>query len=328
MRLHSNRVQLVLASAVFALTALFSAPISAHAVTTANFSVAPFSTSKTGRSIFIYDIAAGSTLTDSLVITNHSEIDRTFALYPSDGSATETGGAFALSTPDPRTGEMPEQRDVGSWIQIPATEVQLPAKQSVVVSFTLRVPNLARVGDHAGGILVVDKTPNDQAVLQTNVGIGARMYIAVTGQRLPALRIGSIDFIDSTYSNWAPIRGVQSTHVRVKVSNDGNTRLYPSLDFIVRDSLNRVVARQRLEGAAELGAGNSTYVIADFSGLKSFGSGVTVEVTATDGDVIAKGSANDHATPWLLFLMIALASGFLISRLLRKQKSEMAASEK
>jgi hypothetical protein len=154
------------------------------------------------------------------------------------------------------------------------------------------------------------------------------MYIAVTGQRLPALRIANVDFIDSTYSNLAPIRGVQSTHVRVKVSNDGNTRLYPSLDFVVRDSLNRVVARQRLEGAAELGAGNSTYVIADFAELKGFGSGVTVEVTATDGDVVAKGSANDHATPWLLFLMIALVSGFLISRLLRKQKSEMAASGK
>lgn len=306
-------------SALFVLASLaifIASP--AGAVDTANFSVAPFSLAKTGRSIFVYEVPAGSMITDSLTVANLSDVERTFALYPADGYVTESGGAFALSTPDPRSGVMAEQKDVGAWIQIPAAEIRLPPKESVTVSFTVRIPNLARVGDHSGGILVIDKTApsavDQQNPLQTNVGIGARMYITVAGQRLPKLRVEDVEFIEAKYSSVAPIHGVEATKVRVKLRNEGNTRLYPSIDFIMRDSFNREISRQRLEGAAELAAGTSTYVLADFPKLQGFGSGVTVEVVAADGDVVSKGNASHNAPPWLAFVLLAFVVGWLLRR--------------
>jgi hypothetical protein len=101
---------------------------------------------KSTSGYFVLKANPGETLHDSVVIANPGTIPVSILLYPVDAATGDSGGAVYLNNSDAR-------KDVGSWVTLDASQVDVPPSQQATVSFTIAVPAGARGGDHLGGIV-------------------------------------------------------------------------------------------------------------------------------------------------------------------------------
>ncbi len=113
-------------------------------------------------------------------------------------------------------------RERGS--SVPET-VTVPGDSTVVVPFSITVPDRAEPGDHAAGItasVLSVRTAEDGTSVGVDSRIGFRVLTRVTGEITPA---ASLLALSGDYAiSWNPLRPGEAT-VTFDVVNDGNTRL-------------------------------------------------------------------------------------------------------
>jgi hypothetical protein len=94
---------------------------------------------------FILKAQPGATLRDAVVIANPGTVPVKMILYPVDAATGQNGGAVYMTNNEPR-------KDVGAWITLEQTTVDVPPQQQATVGFTISVPPETRAGQHLGGI--------------------------------------------------------------------------------------------------------------------------------------------------------------------------------
>ncbi|WP_051798113.1 WxL protein peptidoglycan domain-containing protein [Catenuloplanes japonicus] len=171
-----------------------------------------------GRASLDYKLDPGATVTDRVVVTNHSAQALTLRIYASDALTTPDGG-FDLLAAD-RT-----PVDAGAWITPERDTVALPASSRVVVPLVVAVPGNATPGDHVGGVVAsvtARATGPDGSAVAVDHRVGTRVHLRVTGELRPELAVRDLG-IDS-HQSWAPWRlpALTSTFT---VANTGNVRL-------------------------------------------------------------------------------------------------------
>lgn len=96
---------------------------------------------------FIYNLDRGESITDYIKLVNiSSEKTMKVKLYPVDAVVTNQGLFGPLDEADPR-------QDIGAWIKISVSEVNLAPQETQIIPFTLTIPKDASVGDHLGAII-------------------------------------------------------------------------------------------------------------------------------------------------------------------------------
>ncbi len=126
---------------------------------------------------FVYNLAPGESVEDELLVDNSTDQTVIVKLYPAD-STPSTDGGFALDQ------EVESRDDVGAWVTLSQTGLTLGPRESVVVPFTLSVPDdpSLDVGEHAGGILIQPVVENvDQGGIQLQLRTGVRIYVTLPG---------------------------------------------------------------------------------------------------------------------------------------------------
>lgn len=176
---------------------------------------------------FEYQLYPGEEITDKVRIVNKSGQDAYYKLFPADGRTT-ADGAFALA------GEQEEKTDLGSWIKLEKDEIFVPNESEDFVSFTMKIPQNAEVGDHLGGISVYGinqeekKEEADGIVLNIKTRVGVRIYTTVLGELNKQMEITDFSYIlDKTTDNIIFNFGLK---------NNGNVRIEPSGDIKVYNS--------------------------------------------------------------------------------------------
>jgi Bacterial protein of unknown function (DUF916) len=163
------------------------------------------------------DLDPGATVTEHALVTNFSAEPVTFDIVAADGVLSPTG-AFDLLPPEE------ESRGVGAWVEVQPT-VDVPAGGSVVVPFTLTVPENATPGDHPGGIVAGITRTGDQAEgpqVGVNTRVGVRIHLRVAGEITPAFAFSDVSTsYEMSWNPFAPGR----LHVEYTVANEGNVRL-------------------------------------------------------------------------------------------------------
>ncbi|WP_433826576.1 WxL protein peptidoglycan domain-containing protein [Actinoplanes sp. CA-015351] len=267
----------------------------------AAWSVQP--SSKTGpgnRPFFTYDLVPGGTVTDYLAVTNLGTAEMTFTVYGSDAFTTASGGYDLL----PATRE---PTDVGSWIELGAKTVTVPARSRADIPFVLKIPENATPGDHAGGIVAsittasADATGNTTRVEQR---VGTRLYLRVTGDLHPGLRV---DNLHAGYrTGWRPFTG--DLELTYTVRNTGNTRITPGqtvtvagLFGLAADSAHPDALPELLPGAA---LERTVRVTARPALIRLTAS---VELSSPDG-ASAKSTVGVWAWSWYYLLILLLAA--------------------
>ena len=141
------------------------------------------------NSWFIYNLDAGESKSDALLLKNSSDEIKSVLVYAVDSIPSNQGG-FALAAIDaPKEG-------VGIWVDLPSQEVTLQPDEDRWLPFTITIPENVDVGEYSGGIiiqniaadLVAGEGPISASVV-TRVGI--RIYETVPGDI-----VRDIDLVD------------------------------------------------------------------------------------------------------------------------------------
>lgn len=159
----------------------------------------------------------GDTVEEHIAVSNFGDVGATFALKAADGYLTANGRFNMLSSDQ-------ESTDAGTWFTVQDT-VEVGPGETVVVPYTITVPDNATPGDHPAGIAasVTSRGGGDGG---TSVGVesrvGFRVTTRVTGEVAPALAVPEVR---ASYApSWNPFAPGE-VRVTYDVANEGNIRL-------------------------------------------------------------------------------------------------------
>ncbi|WP_454044429.1 hypothetical protein [Cellulosimicrobium sp. Marseille-Q8652] len=185
---------------------------------TVTWSVAPADADgPDGRRWVEQTVDPGATVDEHLAVTNFGDVAATFALVAADGYLTDKGRFNML--PADR-----ESVDAGTWITV-QEDVEVGPGETVVVPYTVTVPDNATPGDHPAGIAAsVSSAGTDEGGNSVGVTsrVGFRVMTRVTGEVQPTLTVPDVSA--SYEPSWNPF-APGSVRVSYDVVNDGNIRL-------------------------------------------------------------------------------------------------------
>ena len=170
-----------------------------------------------GRRAVEHELDPGEAVEEHFAVRNIGDDEVVFSLTAADGFYTRNG-RFDILAADK------ESVDAGTWISLPET-VTVPGGGTVVVPFTISVPDRAEPGDHAAGItasVLSVKSAEDGTSVGVESRVGFRVLTRVAGDIAPA---ASLTELSGGYTtSWNPLRPGEAT-VTFDVVNEGNTRL-------------------------------------------------------------------------------------------------------
>lgn len=295
---------------------------------TAAWSVAPADAqgTPTGQTRFELEADASAPVTEHVLLTNSSTVERAFNVYAADGFNTSDGGydlGAAAVTP---TG-------VGAWTTVAGSPVTVPALSTKVVDFTVTVPADATPGDHPGGIVVSPVRPQPDAsgvIVDTRVAV--RLNVRVPGEVTAALDIRSLG---ASYGFSAVPFGSADTTLRYEVVNTGNVKVVGVPRVRVTGPFGITLAEVEADKTREVLPGDSFEVSTTLSGIAPLiydTATVDVAMTAAPGPdteipaVSATARTSFLAVPWtgLALLVLIGVAAWLGVRRWRHRRLERA----
>lgn len=268
-----------------------------------------------GRDSFVYELTSGQTFGDTVAIANLGTEPATFAIYATDARTTNDGSFGLLREEDAPT-------DVGTWIELGATQYTVDPGKQIAVPFSISVPADATPGDHVGAIVaqkITDPTQPDSGVgIGVRVRIGARVYVRVKGQVSPSLAIERFELRYDTPAN--PLGDADATIVYT-LTNTGDIRLTPTahLELGGMFGLGDVAIPDR--DLPELLPGSSIAISELVPGVSPYlrltaDLGITAETD--QGPVVASSSITRWTVPIggvvVLVVLVLLAIAFVVLR--------------
>jgi hypothetical protein len=225
------------------------------------------------RRIFDFVAEPGEAIQDQVAVTNHSTVPVTFAMVTNDGIFTPMGN-FDIRTSDQ------EPQDSGGWFEVQPT-VDVPAGETVIVPFTITVPQQVTPGDHPAGIVATVTTASSAAGPGVGVEsrVGVRVNLRVPGEVVPSL---TLDGVSATYTpSWNPF-APGDVRVSYEVTNDGNLRVGAdqSVSAAGPFGMGETTVDRGIEGVEELIPGTSRTTSLTIAGIWPLGP-VTTEVVVT-----------------------------------------------
>ncbi|MCB5169292.1 DUF916 domain-containing protein [Streptomyces bambusae] len=293
--------------------------------------------SVTDRAYFFHQGEAGAAVRDSVTLVNSSTEAITFKVFATDAVNTPVGGAFALLPVETRP------RGPGTWVTLPPEvtggTVTVPPKGRKDIPFTVRVPEDAAPGDHAGGIVALNtKVEGVRKDGQVKVGVrrsvGARLYLRVPGPLTPAVGVENVRVSrDAPLLPWT--RNARAT-VRYTLVNHGNVVLSPQVKVGAEGLFGRsLLHRPARDLRLVLLPGQRVELTETWADAPQFDR-ATLRVTATATaypDLSETGTATLLAVPWLALGLLAVlggaaAAGWAVRRRRRRAEDDEAVPER
>jgi hypothetical protein len=288
------------------LAVAFATP--AHAADNGSWAVFPTPPAGTAtpgpgdRQYFYLESAPGRTLADHVSVVNLTTQPKSFRLYAADAYNTPRDGGFALRTEGQR------MTGVGAWVKLDATSLTVPPRTRADIPFSLTIPMTAEPGDHPGAIVAIEtdvEATTQQGGLAVGIkrAVGARVYLHVTGQAVPALSVDDVTVQRS--APLAPGLGASRGTLHYTLTNHGNVTLHPTVEVSETGWFGSVYHRPPTRSGIDLLPGQSVQLTLALPGPPQFDD-VSVTVKASDGATVAQGQGGYLAVPWLVVAVVAL----------------------
>lgn len=262
-----------------------------------------------GRRWVDLELDPGESVSDHLAVTNFGDVPATFSLSAADGYITRTGRFNMLPSNE-------ESTDAGTWIDLQET-VEVPADETVVVPYTLTVPENATPGDHPAGI-AASVTSTQAGEGGTSLGVesrvGFRVTTRVTGEVQPAIAVPDVS---AAYTaSWNPFAPGE-VRVSYDVANDGNIRLGAQSEVSTSALFGLLTQERGAPPVDELLPGGSLNRAVEVDRVWPLGpvtTTVTVTPNAVGDDQIEASlepvtvSVTTWAVPWAQLLLLAIVA--------------------
>jgi len=220
-----------------------------------SWSVRPVAEAASGaaRAALEYQLAAGDTVSDAIVVENLAPEPLTLSVYGQDAMLT-VDGKFAAQP------AATQAEELGAWIAFEEAQITIDGGGDAEVWFTLTVPLHATPGDYAGAVLASAQwLDEDDPGVVLDARVGTRVHLRVPGEVAPALEISEVR-VRPDAPWWSP--GPRDVLVDFTVTNTGNVRL----DTSAHGSLSMVLGPGRTAPAGpipELLPGSAVRLTAD-----------------------------------------------------------------
>ncbi|MEV6499150.1 WxL protein peptidoglycan domain-containing protein [Streptomyces prunicolor] len=278
---------------------------SAHAADNGSWSVYPAASQVAARPYFYLSADPGQTIQDKVVVANKTAEPLTFRLYAADAYNTARDGGFAVRT------VTETMHGVGVWAKPAKSRVTVPAHKTVVVPFTLHVPEGAEPGDHPGALVALDERVDKgdgSLALGVQRAVGARVYLRVSGPTLPALAVEHVHV--SHHQPLVPGLGDSDATISYTLHNTGNVTLDPKVTLKAQGLFGRTLLSRGLTRIpAELLPGQRVKLSEPWKGSPQLDWG-DITLTASAPGTKQSASASFFALPWLAAALL-LAVGFV-----------------
>lgn len=253
-----------------------------------------------------YELDPGAVVEDAVTLYNYGNVPLNFEVYATDAFNNEQGDFDILpgdAAPD----------DVGTWITLPSRRITLAAGSQLRLPITVKVPDGARPGDHAGAIVAASKavgTGPDGKAVDVDRRTGTRVYIRVAGPVEPDL---AVEHVRTTYEpSINPLGG--TAEVTYTIRNRGNVRLAGTHQVEVSGPLGLFGRSKSAKDLPELLPGERYTVHETFTGVPAAvveQTKVRLEPVPADGGGAAVPASSRTGTtfaPPLTLVFLALAT--------------------
>ena len=190
------------------------------------------------KSYFIFAAQRGAMLSGRVRVTNVGAVTGTVYLYAVDATTGQTGGAVYLARGNPRL-------DTGSWIRLAIGKAVLRRGQSLIVPFTVQIPQRARAGDHLGGIVA----ENAQITGSSGPGKGAALQIRIRHLTIAAVQVTlpgrQLKHVAATGVNAGGSRNYQQLFLHLR--NQGTVMVKPHALLVVRNATGLLVLDRSIQ---------------------------------------------------------------------------------
>jgi hypothetical protein len=183
----------------------------------------------------------GETVKDAVLVANPGTVPVKILLYAVDATSGQNGGAVYMNNDDPR-------KDVGAWITLEQTSVDVPPQKQTTVNFTMALPKDVRTGQHLGGI-VAQLVQGGNATALNPGQQGAGFGITTVTRALTAMLVdvGGQPSAPSLKINGAQIATVDGLPtLTLSLQNDGNALIKPQGSVTVLDPSGKTVMNTAL----------------------------------------------------------------------------------
>ncbi|MEV6342789.1 DUF916 domain-containing protein [Actinoplanes sp. NPDC051851] len=270
----------------------------------------------TPRLYFFLDASAGQRVLESVRVTNLTTKVKTFLVYGADAYNTKQNGGFAIRT------RADEQTDLGAWVNNPVTTVEVPARTSADIPFTITVPANATPGDHVGGIVAMEAEASgsaeaEGATVRIQRAVAARVYLRVAGTVVPGLNVPELSV--TIKAPLFPV-GTRGT-LDYRVANIGNVHLVPTGRVTVTGLFGHRIGVKGTLPTSDLIPGADGTFTATTSGIWPFDVVTTRVSVSADGGVYAVRSKRSVVISWTGFAAFVLVGLLVWWRLRRLVKS-------
>jgi hypothetical protein len=214
--------RLVLSVAVLGLLVL---GLSTTAQAVGSFSVRPGQSNPAEpatRAYFKPIVKPGGSISQTVIVSNGGPSTVHLLVYGVDGLTGQTTGTVYGNRGD-------RVHKAGLWVKAGISRISVPAGGEVSVPFTVRVPGLAKPGDHVAGIAFQDATHHTSSgsfriteILREVIGI----QIRVPGRAAPSLALGGVQL--------KALPGTPLASVVVALGNRGLKLCKPALAVSLR----------------------------------------------------------------------------------------------
>lgn len=159
----------------------------------------------------------GETITETLTITNVSEVEDQYYLFKRNIKGVEAGGVPVFAEDNLEvTGY-----EISEWIAVQGEPLTIPAGASAAVPLSINVPENASPGSHFGGVFVSKEPPR---LREIGAGVGyevaAIISIRINGDIVDNARIRS-------FSSDKLFYGTKNVDFIAKIENQGNILIRP-----------------------------------------------------------------------------------------------------
>jgi len=187
------------------------------------------------RSWFVYEAEPGTTIKDTVKISNNNNKTMTIKVMALDGATTNDGGYTLV-------GGTEENKDIGNWVVLKKDLITLPPGVSENINFTVTVPEDADVGSHPGGIVIWEDYTNESLKTKGGAGmlgvvtrVAARMYLTVPGDIVRSLEVENMHHIINN--------GI--LYFGMILHNKGNVQLTPEIDISLRGLFGKIGVQEK-----------------------------------------------------------------------------------
>ncbi len=274
-----------------------------------------------GRDFFIYTLKVGELYGDTVAISNLGTEPATFVIYATDAQNT-TDGSFSLMR------EEEEPTDIGTWVELGATQWTVEPGTYVNIPFSISVPDDAAAGDHVGAIVAqkIDDpdNPNDGIGLDVRVRVGARLYVRVDGPVNPSL---AIDRFDVIYDAPSTPFGTRNAKILYTLTNTGDIRLAPIANLELSGLFGLGSSSLPERQIPELLPGSSIEIAETVTGVRPWVRlTADLEVRADDAAVLVTASVTHWAVPWLSIVILGVVVlALVVWRLVARRRKRATA---